>query len=173
MVEKPLELQTTPISTPKKIALLLSSGIVSGAVVFIFLYIWDGSDWRFLDSGLFANLVMLFLMGLAFATLYFGKEFKRIVDKKMIVDDKHFVFTQGVRKTTYDISQIVNIRYDRLFYLFIGYERITLTFATAGIRRKTHEVLVFEKGVYPNPKALIINHLKAVEDSNKAIEENK
>lgn len=169
MVSTTKSFECTPIDLSKKLFLWLASGAISAFVVFIFLFVWDGSEWTFIEGGTFPNVIMLFFFGLAFATLYFGREFKRINGKTMHLNDKEFIFENTLGKQTYTINQLINIRVDRMFYLFIGYERLTLTFQVSGMKRKQHEVIVFKKGIYNDPKETIINHIKTLEQVEESL----
>ena len=164
MVKTPLKLEGARLTIYQKTIIIFVSSLITAFVVFLFLFVIDGTQWGFIDAHPIFNLFILYGFGLVFALLFFRKEFNRLDDKIIKIDHETITATTPKIETTYATAQCFNVRYDRQFYILTGHERITLSFHQENSKRKLHEVIVFKKDDIPNVKEKIVNALKPIEN---------
>ncbi len=162
-----VKLSSVTLGFKQKLFLMLVASLMTSLFVFVFLFIWDGSDWGFIEGGLWLNLLFLYGLGLIFSYLFLGREFKKTADKRLKIAKGKAEITDKIGKRSYDNHQVINIRIDRHFYVFIKHERLTITFKTFGVRSKTHETFLLKQGDHDNLKEKIIEALKSSPAQNQ------
>jgi len=158
-----VKIESAKLGIPQKLFLILVASVISGFIVFVFLYILDGSEWRFVEDSLLLSLLILFGLGLIFSLVYFIRDFPRSLDKTMTIHGGSTVVEDRKGKRRYDNNQAVNVRVDRQFYYFIGCKRLIIAFRTEGVRAKTFESIVIRAASFSEED--IVNALNPSQDS--------
>lgn len=157
-----VELTSTTLSIRQKLYLILLSSLITTLVVFIFLFIWDGADWGFIEGDLWLNILFLYGLGLVFSYLFYGREFNKAENKHLKIEKGKTTISDTLGTRIYENNQVINVRIDRQFYAFIKHERLTISFKTFGIKKRTHETFVLKQGKHENLKENIIQALQAL-----------
>lgn len=137
-----VEIKAVDLKVTQKILLTMIATLLTSGVVFVFLFVWDGSNWGFVDDSLAINILILLGLGLMFSILYFSREFKNNLKKTIVIKDSKTTITDARSTRIYDNNQAINIRLDRQFYYFIKLNRLTITFSQMGIKNKRHESII-------------------------------
>ena len=135
-------LEAAKITLKQKLFLMFSAALITSAVVFVFLFIWDGRDWGFIDGHFMINVLILLGLGLLFSLLYFKREFSKNLTKKIEIGETKTTITDRKSTRIYHNNQAIHVRFDKQFYGFIKHERLTITFAQMGLSSKRHESLI-------------------------------
>ncbi|GEM_PF-2333241 len=155
-----VEIKSTRLSLFDQLKLIGVASIITSFFVFVFLYAFDGSNWGFVEGPLIINIGILLLLGFTFAVIFFTRELKRGQDKTLIINQGKIEVKTTQDHRIYDVSQAFNVRVDRHFYVFSGHERLTISLKTFGVKSKTHEVFILNKGTHEQLKETVITAIK-------------